>query len=118
MKRKRRLADELMASMRELKAILDAGQRPEDVLSVTTIEIIDAPTYNARQVRRARRRINVSVNWLAAMMCVSKRLVQHWEAGRRVPSPMACRLLDAIQREPSAFVRRSVRNPPARRRAA
>jgi DNA-binding transcriptional regulator YiaG len=107
----RQAADDIMAGVRQLRTILAAGKRPEDVLTVRTIEVIAPPIYSAKQLRAARYRLGLSTPLFAGLMGVSKKLVEHWEAGRRTPSPMACRLLDAIEREPSAFIKRTVRKP-------
>ena len=39
----------------------------------------------------------------ARFLCVSSATVQSWEQGRRVPSPIACRLLDEMAASPEHF---------------
>ena len=69
-------------------------------------EIPDPPSFNARAVHQLRNRLGLSLGLFANLLGVSRKLVEAWEAGMRRPSPMACRLSDAIARHPSAYVRR------------
>jgi putative transcriptional regulator len=62
-----------------------------------TVEIPDAPTFNAKAVHTLRDRLGLSQALFAKLLGVSRKLVEAWEAGTRTPSPMACRLLDAIE---------------------
>lgn len=112
-KKRERLGDLLMESVRELEAILASGKRPEEVLTVRTIEVIPPPSYSAKKIRAVRYDLGISTSLFAGLMGVSKKLVEHWEAGRRKPSSMACRLLDAVQRDSSRFIVRTLRRPAA-----
>ena len=40
----------------------------------------------------------------AQLVGVSAILVQGWERGVRTPSPLACRLLDIISKDPAAWI--------------
>jgi DNA-binding transcriptional regulator YiaG len=40
----------------------------------------------------------------AGLLGVSRILVQSWERGVRDPSPLACRLLDTINRDPEGWL--------------
>jgi putative transcriptional regulator len=71
-----------------------------------TVEIPDPPTFDARAIHKLRERVGLSQGLFAKLLGVSRKLVEEWESGTRVPSPMARRLLEAIGREPSLYVRR------------
>lgn len=67
-----------------------------------------APQFDARTVHRLRNRLGLSQGLFARLLGVSRKLIEAWEAGTRTPSPMACRLLDSICRDPTPYVRRRV----------
>jgi putative transcriptional regulator len=71
-----------------------------------TVEIPDPPHFGPASIRRLRDRLGVSQGIFAKLLGMSRKLVEAWEAGTRTPSPMACRLLDAIARRPTFYVRR------------
>ena len=75
-------------------------------LTMKTIEIPDPPHFSAAAVHKLRDQLGLSQALFAKLLGVSRKLVEAWEAGTRTPSPMACRLLDAIARRPSLYVRR------------
>ena len=108
-KKKERLGDLLMESFKELEAILNAGKRPIDVLTVRTIEIIDPSDFTGRKIKALRNSLRLSTAVFAGAMGVSVKLVEQWESGRRKPSAMACRLLDTLKSDPKAFLSRVVR---------
>jgi DNA-binding transcriptional regulator YiaG len=100
----RRIGD----SLREAVSALESGKKLSDVFRVDTIEIADPPTYGAADVKRLREQLGLTQRMLAKVLGVSAELVEHWEQGIRVPRPMACRLLSAVERDPEAFLRRVV----------
>jgi putative transcriptional regulator len=75
-------------------------------LTMKTVEIPDPPQFDARAIHKLRDRLGLSQGLFAKLLGVSRKLVEAWEAGTRIPSPMARRLLDAISRNPSLYVRR------------
>src|SRR5271170_2061950 len=89
-----RVADEIMAGMRELERMMDQGKTPEQMFTVKTIEIPDPHVYRAKQIRALRDSLGVSQAVFAHLLGVSVILVKSWERGVREPSPMARRLLD------------------------
>src|ERR1700751_1023854 len=95
--RKPRVADEIMAGMRELERMMDEGKTPEQMFTVKTIEVPDPSVYRARRVRELRRALGVSQAVFAHLVGVSLILVKSWERGAREPSAMARRLLDTIK---------------------
>lgn len=59
---------------------------------------------DARDVRRLRRRMDASQAVFAGYLNVSKKLVQAWEAGRRMPNGAALRLLRLAERTPELLL--------------
>jgi putative transcriptional regulator len=108
---KQSLGDLLVQSMSEIRDSLRRRAGGKSRLTLKTVEIPDPPRFSAAAVHRLRDRLGLSQGLFAKLLGVSRKLIEAWEAGTRVPSPMACRLLDAVTRNPSVYVRR-------RRRAA
>lgn len=102
--RRPRVADEIMAGMRELQRMMDEGKTPEQMFTVKTVEIPDPNVYRAKQVRELRDSLGVSQAVFAHLLGVSVILVKSWERGAREPSLMARRLLDTIKADPSRWL--------------
>lgn len=85
---------------------LDAAFRDIFAGKVTAreVEIPDPSGYGPKEVRATRQRLGVSAEVFARLLGVSSKLVEHWEQGRRTPSPLAARLLDRINLEPDQFL--------------
>jgi putative transcriptional regulator len=101
--KKEELGDLLIQSLAEVR---DGLRGQPGKLTMKTVEIRDPPPFNAVAVHKLRDRLGLSQGLFAKLLGVSRKLVEAWETGTRVPSPMACRLLDAISRKPSLYVRR------------
>ena len=101
---KPRIADEILAGMREIERMLDEGKTPEQMFTVKTIEIPDPNAYGAKQIRALRETLGVSQAIFAHLLGVSVILVKSWESGAREPSLMARRLLDTIKSDPSRWL--------------
>ena len=99
-----RVADEIIAGMRELQRMMDQGKRPEEMFTVRTVEIPAPNHYRATQVRQLRQSLGVSQAVFAHLIGVSIILVKSWERGVRVPGLMARRLLDTIRANPSRWL--------------
>jgi putative transcriptional regulator len=97
--------------MAEMEDVMAGRVRPEERLTVRTVELPDDPAdYRPRDVRAVREALNVSQMVFALLIGASPALVRAWEQGARTPSPMARRLLDTIRRDPRpwrAMVRRA-----------
>ena len=102
--RRPRVADEILAGMRELERMMNEGKMPEQMFTVRTVEIPEPGIYRARQVRALRSSLGVSQGVFARLLGVSVVLVKSWERGVREPSPMARRLLDTIRADPSNWL--------------
>jgi putative transcriptional regulator len=103
--RKPRVADEIMAGMRELQRMIDEDRTPEEMYTVKRIEIPEPHDYGPRQIRALRNSLGVSQAVFARLLGVSVILVKSWERGARDPSPMARRLLDTIRANPSRWLK-------------
>jgi putative transcriptional regulator len=88
MKKKRDIGQELLDSIREIKA--GGGKRTR----------IETP----EDVRAIRKRLDLSQSAFAALLGVSKRTLQDWEQGRRIPRGPACSLLRIVNQHPEALL--------------
>jgi len=100
---KENLGDLLVQSLTEVR---DGLRGRPGKLTMKTVEIPDPPHFSAAAVHKLRDQLGLSQGLFAKLLGVSRKLVEAWEAGTRTPSPMACRLMDAIERKPSLYVRR------------
>src|SRR2546421_1049412 len=96
------LGELLVQSLVELR---DGLRGKPGKLTLRTVEIPEPRLFDAKAVRKLRNRLGLSQGLFAKLMGVSRKLVEAWETGTREPSPMACRLLEAIARNPAVYVR-------------
>jgi DNA-binding transcriptional regulator YiaG len=103
MKRKKRdVASEIIADLKELHATLKAGIPLRTKYTVRTVRTVPDPgAYDAAAVRATRELVGVSQPVFARMLGVSAALVRSWECGLRKPAPIARRLLDLMRANPS-----------------
>ena len=103
MRRKRRnIAAEIVADLKELHATLETGTPLGEKYTVRTVRTVPEPAnYDATDVRKTRALVGVSQPVFARMLGVSAALVRSWEGGQRKPAPIARRLLDLIRANPS-----------------
>ncbi|MCC6422533.1 MAG: helix-turn-helix domain-containing protein [Phycisphaerales bacterium] len=95
----------LLRSLEDLKACLHDGVQPEDRFPSRTVFAIPAPSaYSITDVVKLRKRLGMSQAGFAELLGVSRILVQGWERGVRIPSPLACRLLDTISQDPAGWL--------------
>ena len=73
-------------------------------VTVREVYIPEPNQYDARAIREFRERLGVSIAVFARLMGVSVKLVEAWEGGRRIPAPLACRLIDRIAADPERFL--------------
>jgi putative transcriptional regulator len=70
-------------------------------LTLSTVELpTPPPTPTPRQITDLRLRLQMSQAVFAATLNVSKKTVQSWEQGRRVPSDVAIRMLQVVDQNP------------------
>jgi putative transcriptional regulator len=96
-KKKPSAGERMMKSAKEALAFASGKERVRCVVHVPA-EI---------DVKVIRERISLSQSEFAKLFGLSKRTLQHWEHGRRVPSGPARAFLTVIAREPDA-VRRAL----------
>lgn len=75
----------------------------------TTVLPTPPRPMDAGGVKRVRRKLNASQAVFAHCLNVSTKLVQAWEAGRRVPEGPALVLLRLAERDPAIVVTRGAR---------
>jgi len=63
------------------------------------IELPDPPkTYKAKDIRRIREEANYSQAVFSKILNVSVKTIQAWESGERIPSHIALRLLEIVDK--------------------
>jgi len=93
----------ILSGLTELAETLEAGHPESARFTTRTVEVAGPGEYDAAAVRATRERIGASQGVFARMVGVSRVLVQSWEQGTRTPSPLARRLLDAMNADPRAW---------------
>lgn len=102
--KKRNIAREIIADLKELHATLKAGTPLREKYTVRTVRPVPDPAeYDPADVRSTRELVGVSQPVFARMLGVSAALVRSWECGQRKPAPIARRLLDLIRANPSTW---------------
>ena len=85
-----------------LKAGLEEAiehDRGKKTLRTRSVELPKPPlTYAPEEITRIRNECNYSQGIFAKVLNVSKKTVQSWESGRRVPSHSALRLLEIVDK--------------------
>src|SRR5437762_284539 len=77
--RRPRVADEIMAGMREIQRMVDEGKTPQQMFTVKTVEIPEPNIYHAKQIRALRDSLAVSQTVFAHLLGISAILVKSWE---------------------------------------
>ena len=100
--RKRDIASEIIADLKDIHATLKAGIPLGQKYTVHTVRAVPDPgRHDANSVRLTRELVGVSQPVFAQMLGVSAALVRAWECGQRTPAPIARRLLDLVKANPS-----------------
>ena len=93
---------ELIAALKEVHHAVTTGDYTG--MTVREVEIPDPRSFAATEVRAVRKKLGVSIAVFAKLCGVSSKLVEHWEQSRRLPSPLACRLLERIDADPANYL--------------
>lgn len=102
--RKRNVAREIIADLKEMNSTLAAGTSLREKYTVRTVRAVPDPgKYDAAGVRTIREQVGVSQPVFAQLLGVSAALVRAWECGQRKPAPIARRLMDTIRSNPRAW---------------
>ena len=107
-------AHELVAAVEEMHRAVVSGDYGG--MTIREVEIQEPRVFTAAQIRALRKKTGASVAVFAQLTGASAKLVEHWEQGRRHPAPLACRLLERIDADPSQYVaslvkQRSIKEP-------
>src|SRR5438552_1871263 len=91
----------IISGLTELVEVLERGERLEDHFTVRHVRVdLSPPKFRPVDVRAVRKQLGVSQAVFARLLAVSIKTVQAWEQGAH-PTPMACRMLDMMRRDPS-----------------
>lgn len=69
----------------------------------TTVRVLQLPQYKAEDIVTIRRKLDLTQKDLAAVIGVSPRTVEAWEAGANAPSGAASRLLYLLGKDKSVL---------------
>ena len=101
------VADRIVSRLTHFTKALESGEAVSEKFTVRTIRLNLQPTaYDTESVRKTRELLNLSQPLFAKFLGVSVQTVRAWEQGDNVPSDMACRFLDEINRDPAYWQRR------------
>ena len=89
----KKLFDELVESIQEAGRVRKGLLKPSRVFK-----------YNSIDVKRIRKKLNVSQSQFAMMIGVSTSTLQNWEQGRREPVGPAKALLKVVEKNPRAVI--------------
>jgi DNA-binding transcriptional regulator YiaG len=103
-KRDRQMADDIMAGVAEIEAMIRDGAAPAERFTVRTVSIPGPGKHTPKALNKLRASLGMSQPIFAELIGVSAVLVQSWERGVREPSLLARRLLDTITRDPAGWV--------------
>jgi len=99
-----KIGQKILAALGEFGDVLESGVPLERHFTVRTYVVPAEPAeYDGPAVRAVRERYAMSQGVFARFLCVSSATIQSWEQGRRVPSPIARRLLDEMAASPEHF---------------
>jgi putative transcriptional regulator len=122
MGRKSSVADDLIAGFTELADALEGGGDVGAEFNCYQMQMDLRPdAYTPTLVRATRQRLGASQAVLATFLGVTAKSVSQWERGVTAPSPIACRFMDEIRRNPAYYVarlRESMVRKARRKRAA
>lgn len=105
-KKKTALGQRIIEGLTELVETVERGEPIEKKFTVRTVELHLKPgEYDGEAVRATRSKLGVSQAVFAQILGASAEAIQAWEQGVRKPSPMACRLLDEINRDRSRWLK-------------
>jgi len=105
-----KIGEKILTALREFGDVLESGEPLEKRFTIRSYVIPAEPAeYDGPAVRAVRECYAMSQGVFARFLCVSSATVQSWEQGRRVPSPIARRLLDEMAACPEHFQSRFAR---------
>jgi putative transcriptional regulator len=99
----RNTGSRIIAGLTDLRDTLRSGQLLEKRFNVRSVEIPKPQEFTPTRIRELRDKLQLSQGVFAKLLGISRILAQSWEQGIRTPSPMACRLLTDIERDPARW---------------
>jgi putative transcriptional regulator len=89
-----------------LKEFIVAAERGEPITARTVKLDLKETRYDKHEIKNIRAKLGVSQAVFAQLLSISVKTVQAWESGASNAPPLACRLLDEIDSDPMAWMRR------------
>ncbi len=106
-RKKKRLGERIIEALTDFCEVAESGESLEKHFTVRTVELDLKPgQYDPKKIRAIRAALGVSQAIFAQIMGASLATIEAWEQGHRMPSPMACRLLDEINRDQQGWIKR------------
>ncbi len=101
------VAGRIVSRLTAFTKALESDVAVSEKFTVRTIRLNLKPTaYNPAAVRKTRDLLKLSQPLFAKFLGVSVQTVRAWEQGDNIPSVMAARFLDEINRDPAYWQRR------------
>ena len=101
------VAGRIVSRLTEFTKALESDATVSEKFTVRTIRLnLQPTTHKPASVRKTRDLLKLSQPLFAKFLGVSVQTVRAWEQGDNVPSDMACRFLDEINRDPAYWQRR------------
>lgn len=88
--------DMISASLNELIEDIELNDGKNLSASVLEVNIEPVKKFSAAEIKDIRLKNNLTQSILAGFLCVSKKTVEAWEAGRNVPNGPSSRLLELL----------------------
>lgn len=97
---------DLIRGLTDLRDAMQAGDNLPARFTMRTVELhLEPREYTPEEVRAIRDSLKASQGVFAKLLGISIKTLQAWEQGHNLPSPMARRLLDTIERDPAPWER-------------
>lgn len=105
-KKEKSLGEEIVEGLTDLCEAMETGHPIEEKFTVRTVALdLEPQEYEADDVKLVRRSLNVSQGVFAQILATSVECVENWEQGLQKPPPMACRLLDLVNRHRDHWIK-------------
>lgn len=91
--------DMISASLNEIIDNLETSNGSNLKQTVLTIDVNTVRTFTPSEIKNIRLENNLTQNLLAKFLCVSKKTVEAWEAGKNKPNGPSSRLLELLSQK-------------------
>jgi len=95
------LGDLLSKSMRKG---IDEYTKGKKLTKKLVLDVSKPKVLSPRQIKMLREKLHLSQAIFAQALNISSKTVQAWESGVNKPNPLACRLLELVQKHPETFL--------------